>query len=423
MIDVASTALRDLVTRRRPFRMLEREFYTDPAIFAADLDLIFSRHWIFVGVEPDIPEPGDVMTVKIGENPILICRDDDGTIHAMHNICRHRAARIVSTEKATVGRLVCPYHSWTYGLDGELLLADHMGEGFDPSCHGLRKVHVRSLAGLLFVCLADDPPADFDAMERVVAPYIMPHEIANTRIAHQIDLIEEGNWKLTMENNRECYHCSVNHPELTASIFEYGFGFETKEDDPLRVEQRQNYDEMVKQSCATWDAGGFPSLEIGHLDDMISGFRIGRMPMDRDGESQTLDTKVACRRLLGQVKEKRLGDLSFHTQPNSWHHFMSDHIVTFAVLPLSPDRTLLRTKWLVHRDAVEGVDYNLENLIRVWRETNIQDGNLVGLAQAGAASAGYVPGPYSEQTEGQVEQFVNWYVGRLAVHLGIDAAK
>ncbi|HUC18229.1 MAG TPA: aromatic ring-hydroxylating dioxygenase subunit alpha [Acetobacteraceae bacterium] len=415
MSDVVSPELRRLIAGRRRNFMLDQPFYTDQAVFRADLELIFNRHWIFVGVEPDIAEPGDVMTLSIGGNAILICRDDDGAIHAMHNVCRHRAARLVSEEKTTVGRLVCPYHAWTYGLDGALLHADHMGSDFDPACHGLRKVHIRSLAGLLFVCLAEAPPEDFDEMARIVTPYIAPHDVARCKVAHQIDLIEEGNWKLTMENNRECYHCSLNHPELTASIFEYGFGFDAEEKDPARIAQRRNYDLMVEDLCAAWDRSGFPSREIGHLDDWVSGFRIGRMPMDRDGESQTLDTRIACRKLLGEAKEKKLGDLSFHTQPNSWHHFMSDHVVTFSVLPLAPDRTLLRTKWLVHRDAIEGVDYDLETLVQVWRETNLQDGRLVGLAQAGAASEGYVPGSYSPETEGQVEQFVNWYIRRLAM--------
>ncbi|MCF3947700.1 aromatic ring-hydroxylating dioxygenase subunit alpha [Acidiphilium sp. AL] len=418
MLDVAFPAIRQLIADRRPGHMLDAPFYTDPAVFRADLDLIFGRHWIFVGVEPDIAEPGDVMTLKIGDNSILICRDDDGAIHALHNVCRHRAARLVSEEKTSVGRLVCPYHSWTYGLDGQLLHAEHMNADFDPACHGLRKVHLRSLAGLLFVCLADDPPADFDEMARIAAPYIAPHDIANCKVAHQIDLIEEGNWKLTMENNRECYHCALNHPELTASIFEYGFGFDANEDEPGRVAQREHYDTMVAELGAKWNGCGFPSEETGNLQNMISGYRIGRLPMDKDGESQTLDTKVACARLLGNIMEKRLGDLSFHTQPNSWHHLMSDHIVSFAVLPLEPGRTLLRTKWLVHKDAVEGKDYDLENLIQVWRETNLQDGKLVGLAHAGASSAGYIPGPYSPQTEGQVEDFVAWYIKRLAAFFG-----
>ncbi len=92
---------------------------------------------------------------------------------------------------------------------------------------------------------------------------------------------------------------------------------------------------------------------------------------------------------------------------------MSDHIVTFCVLPLSPDRTLLRTKWLVHKDAIEGVDYDVANLTAVWEATNRQDGDLVGLAQSGIVSPAYEPGPYSPHTEMLVEKFVRWYVERM----------
>lgn len=175
---------------------------------------------------------------------------------------------------------------------------------------------------------------------------------------------------------------------------------------------------MIATLGRDWAKNGLPSEEIAHLDDMVTAFRIGRLPMDQEGESQTLDTKVACSKLLGNFTDKRLGDLSLHTQPNSWHHFMSDHIVTFAVFPLSPERTLLRTKWLVHKDAVEGRDYDLDNLIHVWRETNVQDGRLVGLSHTGVASTGYVPGPYSGETEGQVEKFIAWYIGRLTAQYG-----
>jgi Rieske 2Fe-2S family protein len=288
-----------------------------------------------------------------------------------------------------------------------------MSSDFDMAAHGLRRVHVRSLEGLIFVCLADEPPADFAEMARVVGPYIAPHDLKNCKIAHQADLIEAGNWKLTVENNRECYHCSLNHPELTASIFEFGFGFEAREEDEGRAALRERYDTMVADLTADWNRTGFPADEVQHLD-LVSAYRIGRMPMDGAGESQTVDTKVACRKLLGGIREKRLGDLSYHAAPNSWHHFMSDHIVTFCALPISPGKTLVRTTWLVHRDAVEGRDYDLDNLTLVWRETNAQDARLVGLAQAGAEDRGYTPGPYSPQTEGQVESFVAWYIARLS---------
>ena len=418
MLDALRSPLATLLARRRQGYTLEAPFYTGPEIFRADLDLIFGRHWIFVGVEPDIAEPGDVMVVQIGENSILIGRDDDMSIHALHNVCRHRGAKLVTEEKATVGNLVCRYHAWTYGLDGRLLHAEHMGDGFDAGCHGLQRVHVRSLAGLLFVCLAEEPPADFDAMAAAMTPYLAPHDLPNCKLVKQIDIIEEGNWKLTMENNRECYHCAMNHPELTTSIFEYGFGYAPEQMDEQKRAQFRAYDGMVKDLHAKWEAAGLPAREIDHLDDRVTGFRAERMPMDQAGESQTLDTRVASRKLLGQLADAKLGDLSFWTQPNSWHHFMSDHIVTFAVLPIDADHTLLRTKWLVHKDAVAGVDYDVDNLVAVWDATNRQDSELVGLAHAGAKMPGYLPGPYSPHTEMLVEKFSNWYIGRMAALVG-----
>ncbi len=96
---------------------------------------------------------------------------------------------------------------------------------------------------------------------------------------------------------------------------------------------------------------------------------------------------------------------------------MSDHVVTIAAIPLAPQKTLLRTKWLVHKDAVEGLDYDLENLIGVWSATNRQDSELVGRSQAGVRSPAYEPGPYSPYTEGLVEKFCDWYLGRLSAGL------
>jgi len=410
--------LATLLLRRRPWHTLEAPFYTSNGILEAELDLIFSRHWIFVGQEPDVPEPGDVNALAIGNARILILRDDDNQVRAFHNVCRHRGAQLVPDGRSQVGNLVCRYHTWTYGLDGKLLFADHMGAGFDLSCRGLRPIALRSLEGLLFVCLADDPPDDFDVMAKAISPYLAPHRIRDCRIAHQVDLIEEGNWKLTMENNRECYHCSANHPELTVPLFAYGFGFAPESmDDGSRAEVAR-YEALVTESQGRWEAQGIPSRLIERLSGCATGFRTERLVLDRDGESHTVDTRVACRRLMGDLEEKRLGGLHFWTQPNSWHHLMSDHAITFCALPLGPDRTLLRTTWLVHKDAVEGVDYDLANLVAVWQATNRQDADLVGITQAGVGSRGYTPGPYSPHTEGLVEEFCAWYVERMTAGLG-----
>jgi glycine betaine catabolism A len=413
----AAQSLHPLVARRRQGFSLEAPFYTSPDIFDIDLKAIFGREWIYVGVSAEVPEPGDYFTVDFGKTSIIIVRDDGMGLRAFHNVCRHRGARLLQDPSGVVGKLVCPYHQWTYELDGALIHAEHMPSDFDRTCHSLKSVHLRNIAGLVFICLADEPPADIDALEEAMRPYIEPHGLERAKVAHATDLIEEGNWKLTMENNRECYHCATNHPELTISLFEYGFGFAPHDADDDRAAAMKTYEDICAGFERTWDENSLPWREIDHLDGRAAGFRTQRLAIDRAGESQTISTEVACRKLLGDLKEKRLGGLSFWTQPNSWHHFMSDHVVSFSVIPLSPNRTLLRTRWLVHGDAVEGVDYDVENLVSVWRETNAQDANLVEITQKGVESPAYVPGPYSPYTEGLVEKFCNWYIQRLAAHL------
>ncbi len=406
-----------LLADRRPGHSLDAAFYTDAAVFQADMDLIFGRHWIFVGQEPDVPEPGDLMAIRIGRAPILILRDRSGEVRAFHNVCRHRGAQLVADGAGRVGNLVCRYHSWTYGLDGALLFADHMGDGFDPSCRGLRPVALRAVAGLLFVCLAADPPDDIEAMAAEMEPYLLPHGLRHAKVARQVDLVERGNWKLTMENNRECYHCAANHPELTVPLFAYGFGFAPSSLNQAERDQAARYDTLVQEMHGRWEASGLPSRRIERLTGRPTGYRTERLPLDQTGESQTSDTRSACRVLLGGLKDTRLGGLTFWTQPNSWHHVMADHAVTFCVLPLEPGRTLLRTTWLVHRDAVEGVDYDPDNLVAVWQATNRQDAHLVEITQQGVVSPAYEPGPYSPYTEGLVDDFCRWYGERMSAGL------
>ena len=413
-IGAADAMLSALLERRRRGHSLEAPFYLSDEIFQADMQHIFRRHWIFVGVSPQVQEPGDYITVDIGEDSVLIVRDDDLQLRAFHNVCRHRGSRLCQEHQGSLGNIVCPYHQWTYDLDGRLIHAEHMGEAFLREQHGLKPVHLRNLEGLIFICLADEPPSDFDEMATQLRPYLAPHRLDDCKVAAQVDIIEKGNWKLTLENNRECYHCMSNHPELTASIFEHGFGYQPG---PQNAEGLARFEQIVKDSHARWEAMGLPSARLEELDTRTSGYRVQRLPLDRAGQSQTLNAEVACQKLLGQFTDKALGGLSVWTQPNSWHHFMSDHVVSFSTIPLSADKTLVRTTWCVHKDAVEGVDYSVDNLTAVWNATNDQDRRLVEAAQLGVQSSAYEPGPYSPYTEGLVEAFCNWYVDRMRAGL------
>lgn len=410
-ISMQTMLTRELLARRRPGYSLEAPFYLSETVLNADLEHIFGKHWIFVAVEPQIPQAGDYITVDFGKTSILLVRDDDNLVQAFHNVCRHRGSRLCASQQGSVGNIVCPYHQWTYNLSGDLLHAKHMGEDFDPTGLGLKKVHARSLSGMIFICLAEHPPEDFEQMVAEMTPYLAPHQLSQCKLAAQVDIVEDCNWKLTMENNRECYHCVGNHPELTTSLYEYGFGYQPDEHNKAEL---QRFEDIMASNHQRWSDMGLPSAEIDTLDTRTTGFRTVRLPIDRTGQSQTLNTEVACKKLLANFTEPALGGLSFWTQPNSWHHFMSDYIVNFTVLPISATQTLVRTTWCVHKDAVEGVDYQLKDLTAVWNATNDQDRRLVEESQIGIASGAYEPGPYSPYTEGMVEKFSKWYVQRLS---------
>lgn len=414
-----SNEMRAMISRRRPGYSLEAPFYQNKEIFELDVQAIFGRHWIFVGVEPDIAEPGDYFTVQLGRASIVVVRDDDMSIRAFHNVCRHRGARLCDGLKGNVGNIVCPYHQWTYDLTGKLIHNEHMGDEFDRSQFSLTKVHVGNCGGLLFICLADEPPADFEQMRKEMEPYILPHRLKDCKVAFEEDLIENGNWKFTMENNRECYHCKANHPELTISLYEFGFGYQPS---PENASEVQAFKDLTKREHTRWESCGLPSVEREFLDSRVTAYRTERLPIDKAGESQTMNSKVACQKLLGDLTQRNLGGLSFWTQPNSWHHFMSDYIVTFSVLPIDAEHTLLRTKWLVHKDAIEGKDYDLKELSSVWHATNKQDGALVERTHFGSQNPAYQPGPYSPYTEEFVEKFISWYFKRLRAEAGILTA-
>ena len=157
-----------------------------------------------------MPAAGDYRRIDIGAQSVILVRGDDGEMRAFHNICRHRGAQLVTAERGRVIRFVCPYHQWTYKRDGTLINARQMGADFDKSVHGLKPVHLRSIAGLLFICLAEKAPDDIGELAAAIEPRLAPHDLRNAKVAAQIDLVEHGNWKLTMENNRECYHCQAS---------------------------------------------------------------------------------------------------------------------------------------------------------------------------------------------------------------------
>lgn len=403
-MDLTSEVLRKLANRRVD-HSLEQAFYTDPELYKLDLQEIWYKDWLFVGHDCEIPRAGNYFTLQVGDYPVVVTRDRQGTIRALHNSCRHRGSRVCSGAKGASAKLVCPYHQWTYELDGSLIFARQMGEDFDKAAHGLKPIACQSVAGYIFLSLADEPMS-FEPVREMVTRYLAPHRLENTKVAFESTIVEKGNWKLVWENNRECYHCAANHPELCRTYPEApsATGVQGAKDDPV-----------IAEHWSRCEAAGLPSEFRMHDSGQ---YRIARMPLVEDAESYTMSGKRAVRRPLSdEVRQSQIGTLLFFHYPTTWNHVLADHAITFRVLPLGPELTQVTTKWLVHKDAVEGVDYTLDELTHVWTETNDQDRQIVEENAFGIRSPAYQPGPYSPEHEGGVMQFVEWYTTFLQTRL------
>jgi Rieske 2Fe-2S family protein len=358
MLTKTQSTISTLLAEARPGYTLPAGLYLRPDVFEADMKVFFGQHWIQVGLECEIPYEGDTFVLEIGDQSVIVLRDDDMQVRAFHNVCRHRGARLLEPGPQGVSKLVCPYHQWTYQPSGELIHAAHMGVDFDKSAHGLKPVALRSIGGLLYICLSDNPPADIDYLQEVMEPRLAPYGLRDAKVAFEKDVIEKGNWKLTMENNRECYHCAGGHPELCVSFIDLDFGFDPAS---MNDEQRAAADRHMATVAAReqrWEDEGFPSKLVSRTIDCVTNFRTQRLSIAGAGESQTPDATAACAKLLGTMTRKDLGDVHLWGH-SSWNHMMGDHAVISMVFPIDADHSLVRTKWLVHKDAVEGVDYDL----------------------------------------------------------------
>ncbi|WP_163830815.1 aromatic ring-hydroxylating oxygenase subunit alpha [Spartinivicinus ruber] len=391
----SKSATLSLINQRKPRHGLSRELYLSSAVFQDDLEQIWHQEWIFAGHTFEIEKPGEYITLQIGNYPIVVVRDSSGEVRAFHNACRHRGSRVCSKAKGKVAKLVCPYHSWTFELDGRLLFAGNMGERFNKDDYGLLPAHCEIVNTYIYICVAEQAP-NFSQFRDAVSPFLSPHQLDNCKVAYESNLVEKGNWKLVFENNRECYHCDANHPELLNSFVENlsvaGVGGD--EDPELKVHW---------ESC---EAAGFPSRMVM---DQQGQYRMTRIPLFNNATSYTMNGKPAVKKRLDNSSEPNIGALLYFNYPSTWNHFLGDHALSFRVLPLNPGETLVTTRWLVHKDAKEGIDYDLENLTKVWLATNDQDRQLVEESYRGVSSPAYIPGPFSDIAENGVCQFVDWY--------------
>lgn len=386
----------------RPGFTLPQAAYIDPEIFDVDLERIYRRHWLLAGPTCRLPHPGDYFTYEIANDSLVILRDDDGEIRAHHNVCRHRGSRICLEEQGHAKRLVCPYHNWSYDLDGALCSARHLPPENDRESLALHPVAVQEVAGLIFICLADNPP-DFTHTAADVAEFLAPHRLDCTRICRRDVERIRANWKVVAENFWECFHCAPTHPEF-CSVMSYAHA---QNNERLASERRQ-FEQDWSESAR------LKGRKVGRVDlserGLHQGGRVaiqpGYLTQSRDGQS------VAP--LLGDYTEYDGGITSFMHFPLIWYVVSNDYAFLTRFTPVSPLVTELELTWLVHEDAVEGRDYDPDNVSWLWQVTAEQDKTICENNQRGILSTRYQPGPYVF-TEQSADEFVRWYMNEMQI--------
>lgn len=374
--------------RRQKHYSLPQDLYCSDEVYKFDLNAIHYRHWIFAAFEVELPNSGTYLSMTIGESSIVLVRTRAGDIRGFFNTCRHRGAQILPEGSGRCQRIVCPYHQWSYSLEGDLLGAAGMDTEFEKKLFGLKPIQVECVAGTIFVALSDAAP-DFAPFRADFEPLISRYNLREGKVVHHQRIVENANWKLAMENARECAHCNVGHPELCLSLVD---GFTLDRSDPHNV--------------AFYEA--LRSRGIPDSPQESSWYSAGHVPLRPGMKSMTMDGSYDVKKLLSD-EVVDLGYLRWSLQPHCYNIALPDYVFTFSVMPLSATQTQVHSKWLVHKDAVEGVDYDIEQLAKLWETTNNQDVTLTEINQKGVASVGYEPGPYMPEAESWCERFSDWY--------------
>ncbi|CAN5168338.1 aromatic ring-hydroxylating dioxygenase subunit alpha [soil metagenome] len=333
--------------------------YLDPAVLDWEREHFFESSWVCVGREEDAPQPGDVFTAEVGRESVLLVRGQDGCLRGFFNVCQHRGTRLVTDEACSApGRIICPYHSWTYGLDGRLLAAQHMAgaRGFDRASIGLAPVPTEALAGWVFVNVTATAGPLLEYLGNFPAR-IERFGVESLRRAGRREYVAAANWKILSENYQECYHCPTIHPELTRVT-------------PYRSGGRD------EESLGPW-VGGPMDLAEGCNTMSISGVT------ERDP-------------IPGLPEEDRSRVFYYSLLPNLWISLHPDYVMTHSVCPLEPGRTRIVCEWLFPEPVVTAAGFDPGDAIEFWDLVNGQDWRACERVQLGIGSRGFSGGRFSD---------------------------
>nr|WP_202556098.1 aromatic ring-hydroxylating dioxygenase subunit alpha [Streptomyces sp. SID4950] len=358
---------------------LPGRYYTDPEIFRQEQEHLFESMWFCAVRAGDLARPGDFRTVQVGRESVVVTRSRSGGLRAFLNVCRHRGARLCTEESGQVRRtLQCPYHAWTYDLDGTLIAAPNLIKmpDVDRVAYGLIKVALREWLGYAWVCLAGEPPSFEEtvmgaAVERLGDPAAIEHYgTENLALGRRVRYDVGANWKLIVENFMECYHCATIHPELTEVLPEFAEGYAA-----------QYY--------------------VGHgaaFGDHVRGF--------------TVDGSEGFERLPDVADDQDRRYYAITVKPTVFVNLVPDHVILHRMYPLAADRTVVECDWLYAPQVVEsGAD--VSKSVELFHRVNEQDFAACERTQPAMASRAYREGGVLVPNEHHIALFHAWLLERL----------
>ena len=342
---------------RQGARTLPGRYYNAPEVLLEEHERIFLRRWICVGRADAIAAAGDYVLADIAGESIIVLRDQSGERRAFYNVCRHRGTRLCNAPRGRLSETIqCPYHAWTYALDGRLIGAPHMQEvaGFEKRDYPLHRAALGEWQGFLFVCLDPDAPPLAETFA-LLAERFTRWNLAALRSVRRIEYDVQANWKLVLQNYNECLHCPTIHPELSTKL--------------------------------PYTSGA---------NDLVEGpFLGGYMEIKAPNESATL-TGRACALPLGDLPaDDRRRAYYYSLFPSMMLSLHPDYAVFYTVWPRAATVSRVVCEWMVHPDAPGAPGYNIADAEEFWDRTNRQDWDICERSQLGVRSRVYQPGPYS----------------------------
>ena len=376
---------------------LNQAFYTHEEIYQRDVEEVFLKSWLYAGHLSEIPNVGDWFLFEMVGESVIIIRSENTRVNALLNVCRHRGSKICLDKSGCSKKLVCRYHGWSYHLDGRLNSAAHMAEDFDKSEIKLKKINTEILEGMVYVNFSEQP-SSFEMVREGLTECLRPYRLDEARVAHRQTYSINANWKLSVENYSECYHCAPSHPEYTR-------GHALAKPGARSTAQMEEVMSRAA-SCGLSEK----SVNRIYLDEpgFGGGYAYERYPMWR-GHITGSEDGQAVAPLMGEIKGYDGGTTDFQVGPVSFALAYCDYVVIYRFTPVSLGKSECDISWLVNGKAVEGKDYDKQALIWLWDVTTAADKRIIENNALGVQSRYYEPGPYSTM-EDFTWKFTSWYL-------------